>query len=296
MSQDRYLEALYDSLHDSPMQRKFKRICPWPCGVVFIEWPNMSEEDIRNQFRLMKRLGFNALKQVMTQPTTDRRRVMNLALDEGLIPWWYGEGGWENPTPELLRELGINESISIEDLRQNKRWLNRQDSLMRKRIESETPYESPTNYEKTQPHNNLPGVVKRYEYGIEPEFASLFTQFLKDTYQTVDALKSAWHFGVTMIHFRDWKTWEDVEKEAIPVVNAEGQEYGRIRDCIRFKTVLLLGEIKRQALAQLESDQNAPFRSGGEISLFLPMPNLCVDMEAIADMLTEIGSYYPSIH
>lgn len=133
--QDIFLHKLYDQLHDSEMQRKFKRIHPWPVGVVFIERPGMSYDDIREQFRLMKKLGFNCLKQCCICPNTDYKKVLHLALDEGIIPWWYAEGGWENPTPELLTSIGIDPGISPAELRLHPAWLKRQEDLMRNRID-----------------------------------------------------------------------------------------------------------------------------------------------------------------
>ena len=58
-----------------------------------------------------------------------------MALDEGLIPWWYGEGGWAEPTAELLTELGIDADTPIQSLRENEAFLAYQDRLMRDRIE-----------------------------------------------------------------------------------------------------------------------------------------------------------------
>lgn len=297
MKQDKFLTELYDSLNDSPIQQKFKRLCPWPAGVVFIEWPDMSEEDIRNQFRLMKQLGFNCLKQCQTAPDSDRRKIMHMALDEGIIPWWYGEGGWENPTDELLLSLGISPDISIEDLRKNEIWLKRQEKIMRARIDREpVSVERVTDLEVTKQNPDLPGVVGRREYGIDPAFSKMFAKWLQQRYGTVENLKKAWHFEITMVNRRDWESWEDVEREAVALVNLEGKEYCRMKDTIRFKTDLFLEETRKCAMKHLAEHPNAPFRAGGEISLFLPMPSLCVDMERIADMMREFGSYYPSIH
>ena len=113
---DEFLHTLYDRLHDSPMQQKFRRIAPMPFGVVFLPWAGVTEEEIRGHFRLMKRLGFNNLKQVMSTPEWPQKQIMDLALDEGVIPFWYGEGGWEDITPALLRKLGIAEQLSMKEI------------------------------------------------------------------------------------------------------------------------------------------------------------------------------------
>ena len=90
---DPFLTGRYDRLHRTPMQEKFRRIAPMPVGVVFVEWPGMTDEAIRSHFRKMKELGFTCLKGIHLCPGTDLRQVMHAALDEGLIPWWYGAGG-----------------------------------------------------------------------------------------------------------------------------------------------------------------------------------------------------------
>ena len=88
---DPFLVSRYAGLNDTGMQRKLQRLRPWPVGVVFIERPGMTREDIRGHFRQMKALGFNCLKQCQLRSTTDWRAVYHMALDEGIIPWWYGE-------------------------------------------------------------------------------------------------------------------------------------------------------------------------------------------------------------
>jgi beta-galactosidase len=43
-------------------------------------------------------------------------------------------------------------------------------------------------------------------------------------------------------------------------------------------------------------DPNQPYRSGGEMGMFLPFAWRGVDMEGIAELMTPRGSFYPSIH
>jgi beta-galactosidase len=138
-TRDEFLVDLYDSLHATSMQEKFRRIAPMPVGVVFIQWPDMTEDDVRRHFRLMKKLGFTCLKGLNVQPGTDRKRVMHMALDEGIIPWWYGEGGWEPITDELLADLGIDPDTPIEQIRANEKFLAHQDKVMRRRIDAMAP-------------------------------------------------------------------------------------------------------------------------------------------------------------
>ena len=103
---DPFLNKLFDRLHDSPMQRKIRDLAPMPFGVVFLAWKGMTEQEMREHFRLMKKLGFHNLKQTMGTPEWTQSRVLEVALEEGVIPFWYGEAGWEAITPELLAKLG----------------------------------------------------------------------------------------------------------------------------------------------------------------------------------------------
>ena len=291
--EDIFMTGLYDQLHDSPMQRKFKKIHPWPVGTVFIKLPGMSEEEIREHFRMMKRLGFTCLKQLCLHSDDDEKKIMHMALDEGIIPWWCDEGGWEDPTPELLEFLGISPEISIEELRNHPVWLKRQDSIMRHRIDLGIERVHMT---ASNSGDGLPGTLKKFEYGLPEEMASDFVSWLKEQYKTVDNLKLAWNFNHTLIRSRPWETWEEVEQEVIPLINKERQEYRRIRDVLRFKTDLYLAGMEKKMRKALEQDPNMPLRAGGEMSLFLPMAMFSTDMEAIAELMKEGGSYYPSIH
>lgn len=290
---DPFLTELYDRLHDTPQQRKMKRIHPWPVGCVFIQRPEMGMEEIRAHFKLMKKMGFTALKQCQTNAATDNRKVLHMALDEGLFPWWYGEGGWEEPTPELLKQLGIDPNITIQDLRKNQVWLKRQDKVMRERIDRTDDRESVAAHET----DGLPSTLPRAVYGLPEEGADLFVEWLKKKYGTVEALKKAWNFQHTMVRAKDeWQTWEDVRKEAIPFVNKEQQDYRRIVDVFRFKADMHLKKIAAGRDRLLKRDPHEPMRAGGEMSLFLPFAARSTDMEGIAGLMADGGSFYPSIH
>jgi beta-galactosidase len=292
-SGDPFLASRYASLNDTATQRKLQRLRPWPVGVVFIERPGMTMDDIRSHFRLMRKLGFNCLKQCQLCETTDWRAVYHLALDEGIIPWWYGEAGWEDPTPETLRSLGLPEEISPEELRTNEAWLRRQDEVMRARIDRRDPANQPMVSHET---DGVPGTLKRDEYGLSPAARDLFVDWLKARYGTVEALKKAWNFHYPMVNARPWKTWAQVRKDVVAFVTAERQEYRRIVDVLRFRADMHLRMIRQARDAQRPKDPNVPLRTGGEMSLFLPFAARSTDMEGIASAMAEGGSFYPSIH
>lgn len=290
---DPFLRALHDALHATPQQAKLRALRPWPVGVVFIERPGMTLAEIRGHFKLMKTFGFNCLKQCELCPETDRRAVLHAALDEGVIPWWYGEAGWEEPTPSRLRSLGLPADLAPEKLRTHPAWLARQERVHRARIDRRDP---PPKVEAAHETDGLPGTLKRDAFGIAPEAAGLFTAWLRKKYGTVAALKTAWNFDHAMVGIRPWRTWPQVRKDVAAFVNAEKQEYRRMVDVFRFRADAHLEKIIHARDAQRAYDPDAPFRTGGEMGLFLPFAARSTDMEGLAGLMADGGSFYPSIH
>ncbi len=290
---DPFLASLYERLHDTPMQRKLRALRPWPNGVVFIQRPGMTHEDIRGHFRLMKQLGFTCLKQCELRAGEDWRAVYHLALDEGLIPFWYDEACFEEPTPGLLKKLGLPTEIAAAELRMNPVWRQRQIGLIRRRIDRPTAPQIMVNSHET---DGLPGTLKRDEFGVPPEAAKLFTDWLKARYGTVAGLKSAWNFGHTLVRTAGWKTWAEVRRGVVAFVNAEKQDYRRIVDVYRFRADMHLAKIGRMRDAQAGREPSVPVRAGGEMSLFLPFAARATDMEGIAGQMAVAGSFYPSMH
>ncbi len=279
---------IYDARHDTPLQRKFRRICPMPVGVVFVEWPGMTDEDIRGHFRLMKELGFTCLKGLLLCPGTDRKKVQNMALDEGLIPWWYGEGGWEF-SEELLERLGIDPDTPIEEIRRNEQFLAHQEQVMRRRVDAGL---------MRGRSSNQPGegeVPFSFDMDLAEGAVGAFVEWLQQTYKTVERLKEAWnyhHAGIGGPRM-DFQSWDDV-REGIPKLPPK--EYRHFRDILRFKADVFLDRIRRRAERFREASGEAPYRAGGEMGLFLPFAARATDMEGIADLMAGSGSFYPSMH
>lgn len=288
------------SRHDSPVQQKLRRLRPWPVGSVFIERPGMSDAAIREHFRLMKRLGFTCLKQCQVCPGTDQRRVMHMALDEGIIPWWYGDAGFEDPTPELLKSLGIEPDIAPERLREHPKWIERQHGIMRERIDSphylKRGFGAAESEAESDAVADVPGVVPAPHFGLPPEAAGPFTAWLREQYGSVPALCRTWNMHHSMVTRTDWTTWEEVEAGVLDQLRGQVREYRRVRDVLRFKADLHLRRIRRGSAAALAADPNVPCRAGGEMSLFLPAAMWGIDMAGIAETIAETGSFYPSMH
>jgi beta-galactosidase len=78
--------------------------------------------------------------------------------------------------------------------------------------------------------------------------------------------------------------------------NITGREYRHVRDVLRFKVEHNLERIQASAQQFQDFNHNAPYRGGGEIGLFNPIAWYGVDMAGIANVLTNYGSFYPSMH
>ncbi len=287
---DPFLARLYDRLHDSLNQQKFRHLAPMPIGVVFLQWPEMTEEDIRGHFRLMKQLGFNALKQIMTCPGTTIARIQHMALDEGIIPWWYGEGGWEAITNELLDKLDIPQDTPISDIRRHPRMVEYQTRLLRERIDGKPV--PPVGQSPIEPYDTVPHTV-----GVELEarYHARFVEWLKQTYGTVETLNDAWnlrHVGIAK-GGAPWTTWNEVAENWAKLGT---NEYRHLRDILRFKADEYLRAVRLRTDQALTHDRNEPVRAGGEMGLFLPFAARATDMEGIAEEMARGGSFYPSIH
>jgi beta-galactosidase len=299
-----FLVEQYDRLNDTPMQRKMRRLAPMPIGCVFIQWPEMTESDIRGHLRTMKELGFTCLKGIMCCPGTSMARVQQLAIEEGLSPWWYDQGGWEDITPELLARLGLPADLDIDAAMEHPKMLAHQEQVMRLRIERQA---NPRPDKADKANVALPGdadpdpaavpgtnVVAKGVYLWEKDVPR-YVEWLRTQYPDVAALKHAWncssssHSSVAA----DWKTWEDV---AAGLLRYPMREFRHLRDILRFKADKRLERL-RDAMQEHEAeDPDEPMRAGGEISIFLPHVSSGIDMEGYAETMARFGCFYPSMH
>ena len=294
-----YMVDLYDKLHDSPLQQKFKELRPMPAGVVYIQHPGEGEKEIRAHFRLMKELGFNALKQIQTVPGWTVEQISLIALEEGIIPWWYGQGGWERITPELLKKLGIPENTPVREAREMPAMVTYQTNLLKDRIQKTIGFRKAN---EGQEMKFLSGGCQAYDpvvggRGVElnPEGERLFLEWCKNTYRTIDNLNEAWnshHIGLEPPG-GEFRSWDDFKVRWKTVPHREFRNYF---DILKFKVDNSLSTIARTAERFSEFYGDAPFRAGGELGLFRPQASFCVDLESIANTMTRYGSFYPSIH
>ncbi|MGB2823449.1 MAG: hypothetical protein WBF17_20885, partial [Phycisphaerae bacterium] len=225
---DGFLTELYDRLHETPMQQKLRKIAPVPVGVVFIEWPGMTEQDIRGHFRLMRELGFTCLKGVHPCKSRDKAKIMHMALDEGIIPWWYGEGGWEAVTDELLEHLGIPAETPIDEVRRDERFLAHQEAVLRQRIDAAADA-APARPELEEDFQRK----FTFDHELSKRAVKDFLVWLKGTYGSLEGVYEAWNIHHSMIPGpqRPWRSWEELAGQLPDLIG--GREYRRIRDVLR---------------------------------------------------------------
>ncbi len=298
-----FMHEKYDQLHDSPVQQKFRKLAPVPAGVVYIMRPGEGEKEIRQHFRTMKELGFTNLKQIMTIPGWELEEVQLIALEEGLIPWWYGEGGWEPINDELVNKLGISKKLPIEEVRTHPKMIAYQNGVLKQRIEKIIEYKKQTGSVKGPRSGSgaYDPTVGNRGLDLSEKGERLFVEWAKQYYGDIEKLNQAWnqyHSGLQAGALNDanadpFADWQDFEKR--------WQQYNhrefRVRtDILRFKAHHGLQELRQKAEEFNEFDENAPFRAGGELGLFRPHAYFGVDFPGIADVMRDHGSLYPSIH
>jgi len=292
---DPHLKALYDRLHDSPTQQRFRDAAPMPFGVVFLPWKGVTEQQIREQFRTMKRLGFHNLKQVMGSPEWPAERLMEIALEEDVIPFWYGEAGWEPVTDGLLEKLGIPRTWSNDQVRADPRMRAHQREVLRKQIPAVEAARRSANNDPMQfahtPDPYLPAADVPH-----------FQKWLRDHYRSPAEVADAWNEYEIDIDAHPFRTWEELDRVVAAMageargLRGYGGEYGRVRDVLRFKAEGLSTRID-EAFADFHRQWPlVPTRTGGEMGLFLPFAWRATNMEQLAATQTNSGSFYPSIH
>lgn len=299
LNNDPYLTKVYWSLNDSPMQRKLRNIKPFPVGVVYYQQMDHNLDSIRSTFRVIRQHGFTALKQILlTQPEVPagmEKQVYHAALDVGLSPWYYGEGGWQNITASLLQQLGIKTKFTSENMsliQADAKMVNYQTRLLRERI-GRMQSQPPKPKEMGEPGRNAPYLTAR--------LLPAFSEALKVQYGTLPKLKTAWGYSYT---FRDdIDSFEDAAKflEATGT-DQYGNRTGRngwsmrpARDAMRFQADLKIKDYADFMKAYYAFDPEEPNRTGGH-QLFENQPLNGWDLEGQAKSATIGGSFYASIH
>ena len=281
------------------MQRKFREIAPMPFGVVFLPWKGMTEEEMRGHFRTMKKLGFHNLKQTMPAPNWPTERILEVALEEDVIPFWYGEGGWERITPELLDKLGIDRDTPMAEVREDPRMRDHQKEVIRKRIQYDKIKAGMVEGTVLQEAGFLQYADDQLRLHNDPvlreDAIPLFKKWCREHYGDIEKLVEEWNQYEIGISPRPYTSWEDFESDT-DLSRHNKREYGYLRDVLRFKADVTIGKIRRRNEIAMRRDAEEPQRAGGEMGLFLPFAWRGTDMEGIAETMKESGSFYPSLH
>lgn len=294
-----YLHELYQSLHDSPMQKKVREIAPMPFGVVFLPWAGMKEEEMREHYRTMKRLGFHNLKQTMPAPGWPVEKILEIALEEGVIPFWYGEGGWERIDAGLLKKLGMDPDTPMEEAREDPRMLEYQKEVLRKRIRYDKIKGGMVEGTVLQEAGFMKYASDEIQLFNDPVLREnavpMFQEWCQERYGEIDKLVDEWNQKEVGISGEPYTSWEDFKSDKT-LARHNKREYGYVRDVLRFKADVTIGKIMRRNRLSHERDPEEPTRAGGEMGLFLPFAWRGTDMEGIAEAMKEYGSFYPSLH
>jgi beta-galactosidase len=284
-----FLHHLVDRLHDSPVQRKFRRLAPMPAGVVVVQTVDQSLEDLRQLFRTIRALGFNCLSGLHVLPGSDVIEAQRLALAEGLVPFAYADAGCEGASEDLLEKLGIDPLASMREVRADVRFIGHQAQLLRRRIDRQSQ----------SPEVSADGMARipfSFDEQLGNESAVHFTQWLREHYGTLEALSVAWNMNRALVRRPApmWASWQDVERHVIDQVQSR-DEYRRVRDVLRYKADVYLGIVQERTADLVRFDHQAPARAGEGIDLSSPFASRATDMEGVAEAMRYAGTFAPSL-
>ena len=283
---------------DCERQQALRKIAPMSFGAVLVARNDMDEDTIRWHLRTMKECGFNSIKQFMGCTRWSLTRLEEMAWEEGLCPWWYGEGGWEGITDELCQELGIDPKQEIDAIRNDPKMVEYQNNVFKKRIgwdriklnpEQQAGFHADGKQER-------PGARAFGADATLPDFAvPYFIDYLKHTYDNdLEKLSEAWNCSQHRTPSGPvFGSWEEVAENH---KCDKARDYSRVADVLRFKAALKAQDVVSLCEDSRERDKWEANRVGGEMGLFLPFASRGTDMELLADAVKETGSFYPSIH
>ncbi|MGK7961261.1 beta-galactosidase trimerization domain-containing protein [Crocosphaera sp.] len=254
---------------------------------MYIQRPGEGEAEIREHFRTMKALGFTSLKQFFPISGWTSEQLAMIALDEGIIPWWYGEAGWEAITDELLDQLAIPRNTDIAAIRTHPKMVAYQTARLRDRVKR---LEERKQLRQTIKNNSTVPPLGNIGPNLPEETRSAFAAWAKKQYPTIERLNNAYSLNHAL-QAQPFQSWEDFEGRRL-----SSRNYRYLRDIFRFKADMKITSIRERMEQYLKFDPHEPLRAGGEMGMFLPFAYRGVDMEGIAELIKDYGSFYPSIH
>jgi beta-galactosidase len=296
---DPFLTRLFLELNNSPMQEKLRSLKPFPVGVVYYQQRGHGLEDIRNEFRVIRKLGYTAMKQIELKapynPSDFEEQVFHAAIEEGVSPWYYGKGGWITITQDLVDSLGISMEINgsnLPDIQNHPRMIEYQNKMLHERVKR-MKNKPPKPRGMGEPGRNSPFLTDR----LLPEFA----RWLQKEYRSLEVLKDAWNIGYT-----DNPRINSFQDAAMLLRTTHVDEFGnrwgqgtwefrRMRDAMRFQADLIIDNYNETMKMFYRWDPEEPERTGGH-QLFENQAINSWDLEAQAKTASLGGSFYSSIH
>jgi beta-galactosidase len=292
--QDPYRYDLYAARHSTPMQERIARLKPFPVCVVYWQPSSVTTLDqVRANFKQIYDAGFHCLKTLQLVGNLDEKQVFQAALDAGLTPWWYGEGAWEDVTPDLLEKLHLPRTMPLDEALTNPALIAYQTQRYRNLIEHPivvppAPYSG---------HGFQRGVGG---FQLKPEWIALFADWLQRQYGTLPQLELAWNFVANRdeVHpasFHDAAILAGGDGSANANRSLEW-DFRRYRDVLRFEADQRAQDLMQRQAWFHRYDPLTPMREGGELSMFQNFAAIGTDQSLTADAMAQGGSFYPSIH
>lgn len=278
------------------LQEKLAQLAPFPIAPVLIDQSGFTLANVSQMFTQMHSEGFRVVKQILLGVELEEsegsylnrtKQWFHAALDAGLSPWWYGVGGWECFTIELLTELGLPLDAPPWDLEVLPAMVSYQMVLQRARIDAMA----------TLPQFNLgePGAGNPI---LPPSLAPAFSQWLNASYGgDLSALLLAWQDP----YRGNFSALEAPTFDAaaalltLPTGGWPSHDYRRYRDSMRFQADAFLAKINASITTFLAMDPNAPVRTGGA-SLQLNQAFFSWDVFGQGRLAGRAGSFYISSH
>ncbi len=284
---------------------QLRALAPVPLGVVWVE---RDGADPAEDFASLRAQGFTALKQLLPRaprvgalsPAAAAARLaqlFNLALDAGVIPWWYGEGGWGCITQELLKSLGLAADLAPAEVRAAPAMRAYQVGVLRARVARMADAPPPAAL----------GEPGRGAVVVSGPFVARFASWLSAQFDgNVSALQAAWSYpwrGLASAEFADFTgaavlASSDTLQTPCPwtyCASGLSWDFRRYRDAMAFQADALYEDMGAAVDAARAWDPDEPQRTGGAHVLDNYAQNGW-DMRKQAQLAARAGSLYISLH
>jgi beta-galactosidase len=281
---------------DCTLAQKLAQLSPLPFAAVIIEQPGDTLPVVAARMRQMRAEGFNAVKQILlavplsesAESYLNRTKLWyHAALDAGLSPWWYGEGGWECFSLQLLAQLGLSPAEPPWVLAAAPAMRAYQLALQRRRVDAMA---APPVFNLGEPGAGNPI--------LPPALVPDFARWLNASYGgDASGLLLAWAdpFRANFSAPECASFGDCAALLAAPANGWPSHDYRRYRDSMRFQADALLARLNATIAALRAADPDAPVRTGGA-SLQLNQAFFAWDLWAQGALARAAGSFYISSH